>query len=100
VPALPEPDAKGNYPARATIAVLLAQDLIRHRLALGLSQGELARRAGVRPETINRLEQGKRAPNVTTVDKIERALLQAEAEAGPRKARRRQKPKRAQGDEK
>lgn len=33
----------------------LAQKLIRRRRAVGLSQAELARRAGIRPETLNRV---------------------------------------------
>jgi transcriptional regulator with XRE-family HTH domain len=40
----------------------------------------LARRAGIRPETLNRIEQAKRSPSVATVEKIDRALKAAEAE--------------------
>lgn len=36
--------------------------LRRERLAAGLSQNELGRRAGINPGTINRLEAGERAP--------------------------------------
>jgi transcriptional regulator with XRE-family HTH domain len=36
--------------------------LRRERVAAGLSQNELGRRAGVNPGTINRLETGERAP--------------------------------------
>ena len=36
--------------------------LRRERLAAGLSQNELGRRAGVNPGTINRLETGEREP--------------------------------------
>lgn len=77
-PLLPAPDARGNYPALEALDVLLARDILRHRRRLGLSQVELARRAGIRPETLNRIEQGKRAPSVRTVDKIDRALQEAE----------------------
>jgi len=78
-PALPQPNKDGNYPLEA-LAVLLAHDILRHRRRLGLSQAELARRAGIRPETLNRIEQGKGTPSVPTVDKIDRALRQAEEE--------------------
>jgi DNA-binding XRE family transcriptional regulator len=77
-PELPERDAKGNYPAAEALQVSLARNLIRRRRAAGLSQAELARRAGIRPETLNRLEQGKHAPSIATVEKIERALAETE----------------------
>jgi DNA-binding XRE family transcriptional regulator len=79
-PELPPADARGYYPAVETMRALLARDILRQRRALGLSQAELARRAGIRPETLNRLEQGKHSPSVPTVDKIDRAIRAAEAE--------------------
>ena len=77
VPALPPCDADGNYPATQTLRVILAQQIIRRRKAAGWTQAELAERAGVRQETVCRIEQGKNAPNVTTVDKLDRALKEA-----------------------
>ncbi|MGA2622079.1 MAG: helix-turn-helix transcriptional regulator [Thermoguttaceae bacterium] len=38
--------------------------------------------AGVRIETLSRLEHGKHSPNVATVDKLVRALQRAEAKQG------------------
>jgi transcriptional regulator with XRE-family HTH domain len=38
----------------------------------------LARRAGIRPETLNRLEQGRHTPTIATIDKLDRALTEAE----------------------
>jgi DNA-binding XRE family transcriptional regulator len=78
-PMLPQPDAKGNYPAVEALRASLAQKILRRRGAAGLTQVELARRAGIRPETLNRLEQGKHTPTVATVEKIVRALERAEA---------------------
>ena len=75
---MPERDADGNWPALEYARVSLARKIIRHRRRLGLTQTELARRAGIRPETLNRIEQGKRSPSVRTVDKIDRALREAE----------------------
>jgi hypothetical protein len=49
-PLLPEPDADGNYPAVEYSRVSLARKIIRNLRRLGLSQAELARRAGIRPE--------------------------------------------------
>ena len=73
-PVLPTPDADGNYPAAETLRAILAQQLVRRRQAAGWTQAELAARAGVRQETVSRLESGKHAPNVSTVDKLDRAL--------------------------
>jgi transcriptional regulator with XRE-family HTH domain len=41
---------------------VFGERLRRERLAAGLSQNELGRRAGVNPGTINRLETGEREP--------------------------------------
>jgi DNA-binding XRE family transcriptional regulator len=79
-PELPRPDAQGNYPALEALAVLQARDILRARRRLGLGQAELARRAGIRPETLNRIEQGRNKPSIPTMAKIDRALKKAEAE--------------------
>jgi DNA-binding XRE family transcriptional regulator len=79
-PDLPAPDADGNYPALQALAVLQARDILRARRELGLSQVELARRARIRPETLNRIEQGRNKPSVPTIAKIDRALREAEAD--------------------
>lgn len=86
-PELPAPDAKGRYPAVEAARVVLARKLIRGRRALGWSQAELARRAGVRVETLNRLEHAKQSPNVATVDKLSRALCAGEAKRQAKAAR-------------
>ena len=77
-PELPEADADGNRPADAYAAVSQARGILRARRRLGLSQAELARRAGIRPETLNRIEQGKNKPSVPTIAKIDRALREAD----------------------
>jgi transcriptional regulator with XRE-family HTH domain len=51
--------------------------LVRDRQAAGLTQRELARRAGIRVETLNRAERGVVVPDVRTLRKIERALTSA-----------------------
>jgi len=75
-PDMPQPDEQGLYPLSA-LAVIQARDILRARRKLGLSQAELARRAGIRPETLNRIEQGRNKPSVPTIAKIDRALKQA-----------------------
>lgn len=77
LPPFPEPDAHGNYPAVEYARASLARDIIHERVAAGLSQRELAERAGVRVETLCRIETGKVTPSLTTVNKLDRALKQA-----------------------
>ena len=56
----------------------LADKLVRRRRAAGLSQAELARRAGVRAETLNRIERGRTTPDFATVRKLVVAMNAAE----------------------
>lgn len=81
LPPLPEVGPDGNYPAIEYARVSLARKMILDRRRVGLSQAELARRAGVRVETLNRIERAKVSPSVRTVEKIDRALREAEAGA-------------------
>lgn len=77
MPPLPAADAAGNRPAVEFARAAIARQMIRDRTAAGLSQAELARRAGVRPETLNRIERAKVTADVATVAKIDRALRSA-----------------------
>jgi DNA-binding XRE family transcriptional regulator len=79
-PLMPEPLPSGNYPAARALAVIQARNILRARRQLGLSQAELARRAGIRPETLNRIEQGRNKPSVPTIAKLDRALRAAETD--------------------
>jgi transcriptional regulator with XRE-family HTH domain len=99
LPALPAPDDKGNCPAVTALRVGLARRLIRRRWAVGLSQAEVARRAGIRPETLNRIEKAKVTADTETIAAVVRALEAAErldaarggtrlAEAAPRSSSR------------
>jgi DNA-binding XRE family transcriptional regulator len=86
LPAFPKPDRRGRLPALEYARVSLARDLIRARKGVNLSQQQLADLAGLRQETISRLESGKHTAHPRTVDKIMRAI-----EAARRKRRRRGK---------
>jgi DNA-binding XRE family transcriptional regulator len=77
LPPLPKPDADGNYPALEYVRATIARDIVRDRIAAGLTQRELARRAGIRVETLCRIETGKHTASVPTIDRIDRALRQA-----------------------
>lgn len=74
LPALPGPDRAGNFPAAEYARASIARDIVRARVGAGLSQRELAKRAGVRVETLCRIETGKQTPSTATIAKLERAL--------------------------
>ena len=57
----------------------LALRLIERRRRADLTQAELARRAGVRVETLNRVERGKTMPDFSTIRKLVVAMNEAEA---------------------
>jgi ribosome-binding protein aMBF1 (putative translation factor) len=78
LPPWPPADAQGNRPAIAFARVSIARKIVEQRRALGISQQELARLAGLRQETISRLESGKHSPTIRTVEKIDKALKVAE----------------------
>ena len=65
----------------------IARELIRRRAAAGWSQSELARRAGVRQETISRIETGKHTVTEAVMRKIERALARSGQRAHPARVR-------------
>ena len=87
LPALPKPDKHGRFPALQYARISLARDLIRNRKGAGLSQQQLADLAGVRQETLSRIETGKQTACPRTVDKIMRAIEAARRR--PRSAKRR-----------
>lgn len=74
MPALPKPDKHGRFPALQYARISLARDLIRDRKGVDLSQQRLAVLAGVRQETISRIETGRHTASQRTVDKIMRVI--------------------------
>jgi len=88
LPEYPGPNARGNYPAKEYLRISIARDIIKDRLAAGLSQKELAKLAGVRVETLCRIETGKHTPSVPTIEKIDHALKKAATRAKNRKVPR------------
>lgn len=88
LPAFPAADEHGNRPALEYAQASIARSIIAERRQLGLSQEELARLAGVRQETISRLESAKHAPTVRTVEKIDRALKHYAAQAQKKQGRK------------
>jgi DNA-binding XRE family transcriptional regulator len=74
IPAMPALLSDGTYPAAEAMRTMMARKIIAARHAVGLSQAALARKAGIRVETLNRLEKGKHTPDLATMAKINRAL--------------------------
>lgn len=63
------------YPAYARAS--LARKIIRDRVAVGLTQREPAKLAGISFEHLCRIETGKHTPTIPTIDKLDRVLKQA-----------------------
>ena len=77
LPEYPPADRKGRRPAIAFGVASIARDIITRRLAAGWTQDKLAKTAGVRVETISRIEGAKHSPQQATIERIERALAKA-----------------------
>jgi len=77
LPPLPEPDEHGNYPAVGYARASLARQIITDRVKAGLNQKQLAKLAGIRVETLCRIEGGQHTPSVATITKIDQALRRA-----------------------
>lgn len=77
MPELPAKDRRGERPAKAAIQAVIARSLIRRRTEAGLEQKQLAALAGVRPETISRIESGRYRPQRATMERLERAMAKA-----------------------
>jgi len=84
LPSFPERDENGYYPAADAIRVSIARRLIQDRTKAGLTQKELANLAGIRVETLCRIETGKHTPSMTTIERIERALNPVKKKERPR----------------
>lgn len=52
----------------------LGQRIARHRKAIGLTQSELAEKANIQPETICRIERGRRAVSLRLVAHLSEVL--------------------------
>ena len=63
-----------DSPRCNTPRISLARDLIRDRNGVGLSQQRLADLAGVRQETLSRIETDRHTASQRTIDKIMRAI--------------------------
>jgi DNA-binding XRE family transcriptional regulator len=85
---MPASGADGSLPALESARTSLANKIIAWRHAAGLTQSELAGLAGVRQETISRLESVKHMPGQKTFGKITDALEKQLPWASVRKPRR------------
>ena len=83
LPKLPPQDRRGHRPAVATARALMARKIIKRRIELGLEQKDLAALAGLRAETICKLESGKNTARTETVARLEAAFKKAAQRKGP-----------------
>lgn len=88
LPPLPKPDEVGNYPAVDYARASIARSIIKDRARLGLTQRELAERAGIRLESLSRIETGRHTPTVATIEKIDEALRHFERRRKQRTTKR------------
>lgn len=76
-PKLPAKDDRGERSAKGAVLAVMARSLIRRRTEAGLDQKGLAALAGVRAETISRIESGRYRPRRETLLRIDRAIASA-----------------------
>jgi transcriptional regulator with XRE-family HTH domain len=79
-------DADGTSNAIDFARAAIARRLIADRRSAGPSQQQLGKLAGVRRETISRIESGKQTATLKVIDKLDKALRRASAPARKRKA--------------
>jgi DNA-binding XRE family transcriptional regulator len=84
-PPFPHVATDGTSDAIEFARASIARRLIADRRNAGLSQQQLAKLAGVRRETISRIESGKQTATVRVIDKLDKAIRRA---AGPARKRR------------
>lgn len=74
LPAFPPVDKAGHSNAAEFMRASIARKLRAERMAAGLSQQALASAAGVRQETISRIESGKHTATVAIIDRLDAAI--------------------------
>ena len=84
------PASAASWAAWEKDAARLGQRLSQRRREAGLSQAELARSAGIRVETLNRIERGRTSPDFRTVRQLVLALAGGKAKSSA--GRRRKEP--------
>jgi len=68
-----DPEFKRIYEERKSIKAIIFE-LVRTRIKKGLSQKELAEKAGLKQPAIGRMESGDTVPNLKTICKVAGAL--------------------------
>jgi DNA-binding XRE family transcriptional regulator len=82
LPPMPHtpPAEGGTCEAFSFIRASIARDIIKERWALGLTQAQLAKLAGVRHSTLARLESGEHEPSIRVIDRVDAALKRVQAQ--------------------
>lgn len=71
--ALKDPEFKKAYDA-LEVEFSIIEQVIRKRLEKGLTQKQLAQKAGTKQSAISRLESGNANPSIAFLEKISKAL--------------------------
>lgn len=82
LPPMPRPDHVGNVDAVHYARASIAREIVTRREAAGMTQTDLAKAAGVRVETVNRIENAKHTADVATIAKLDAALSAAQPAEG------------------
>ncbi len=78
LPRLPALNERGNYPGLELVGVLIARGLIVDRLEAGLTQEDVAERAGVPLDVVQDVERGGEATgDERAIDAIDAVLTSA-----------------------
>jgi DNA-binding XRE family transcriptional regulator len=74
MPPFPRKAKDVSVPAIEFARADIAREVVRRRISAGMTQQDLAKQVGVRPETISRLEAAKHLPRIETMERIDRYL--------------------------
>lgn len=89
LPPLPDADADGSFPAARFARASIARTIVRARVSAGWSQRRLAELAGVRVETLCRIEKGRTTASTATISRIDRVLRRAQSAGTVKRDRKR-----------
>lgn len=87
LPPLPDADADGSFPAARYARASIARSIVRARASAGWTQRRLAELAGVRVETLCRIETGRTTASTATIARIDRVLRRASTEHAAKRDR-------------
>ena len=76
MPPLPKAARDGSVPAIEFARADIAREVVRRRIAAGMTQQELAQKIGVTRQTVNAIEQNKYSPSLELAFRIATVFAQ------------------------